>query len=267
MRIGPALRRIGVLLIVLVTAAPAGCRDVSVPAPPARLWAPAPGLTWQWQLIGRLDLSVTADVYDVDGFNTSADDVRALHASGRKVICYISVGSAEQFRPDASRWPAGVLGPATDWPGERWVDIRDRGGIGPILAARLDMCRDKGFDGVEPDVMDSFAHDTGFPITAADQISFNRWVAAMAHQRGLSVGLKNDLEQIPDLMDSFEFAVDEECVVHAECDALRPFIAAGRAVFHAEYDREPAAFCAATRWLGLSSIRKTRALDAWRQAC
>jgi hypothetical protein len=259
-------RWIAVLLVTIM----AGCQigtPLPSPSPSPQLWTPEPGTSWQWQLSGRLDLTAPAEVYDVDGFNTTAAEVQTLHALGRKAICYISVGTAEAFRPDASRWPTGVLGEPTDWPGERWIDIRDHDGIRPILAARMDMCRDKGFDGVEPDVMDSYAHRTGFPITPADQLRFNRWIAAMAHERGLSAGLKNDLEQIPELVEFFEFVVDEECVAHAECEALRPFVTAGKAVFHAEYDREPVTFCAMTRGLGLSSIRKKPALDSWRQSC
>ncbi|GGN84630.1 endo alpha-1,4 polygalactosaminidase [Actinoplanes lobatus] len=257
------------VVTLLATALLAGCQAASPipPAPPPTRWIPPPGVTWQWQLTGKLDLTVDAQVYDVDGFNTTATEVEALHQRGRKVICYISAGSAEQFRSDAVRWPERVLGNPTGWPGERWVDIRDRDSVGPILADRMDMCRDKGFDGVEPDVMDAFTHDTGFPLTAADQVAFNHWVADLAHERGLSVGLKNDLEQISELVGAFDFAVDEECVAHAECQALRPFITAGKAVFHAEYDRSPDTFCAETRTLGLSSIRKTRALGSWRQTC
>ncbi|MEV0895359.1 endo alpha-1,4 polygalactosaminidase [Actinoplanes sp. NPDC049802] len=259
-------RRLTTVMLAVVLA---GCQAAAPvpPAPSPRRWIPAPGATWQWQLTGRLDPAVPAEVYDVDGFTTTAADVETLHRTGRRVICYISVGSAERFRPDAARWPESVLGKPTGWAGERWVDVRDRTGIGPILAARMDMCRDKGFDGVEPDVMDGYAHDTGFPLTPADQLAFNRWVAALAHERGLSVGLKNDLEQIPALLDVFEFAVDEECVAHDECPALRPFVASGKAVFHAEYDHAPSTFCAATRALGLSSIRKDRALGPWRQTC
>jgi hypothetical protein len=44
-------------------------------------------------------------------------------------------------------------------------------------------------------------------------------------------------------------------------------VAAGKAVFHAEYEESPAAFCPTSRALRLSSVRKRLDLDAWRQAC
>ena len=243
-------------------------RTTRGPVTPARRWRPASGTTWQWQLSGTLDLTVDAQVYDVDLFTTSAAQVAALHRAGRRVVCYVDAGSFEKGRPDSGRFPAAVLGSVMDgWPDERWLDVRRLDVLEPILAARLDLCRRKGFDGVEPDNVDGYANDTGFPLTAADQLRFNRRLAALAHARGLAVGLKNDLEQVPALVGSFDFAVNEQCAEYSECDALAPFVRAGKAVFHAEYDLTTAAFCPTSRRLRLSSVRKRLDLDAWRQTC
>ena len=230
-------------------------------------WRPQLGTSWQWQLSGPLDTRVDAAVYDVDGFTTSAAQVAALHAEGRKVICYISVGAYEDFRPDRQRFPAVLLGASDGWPGERWLDIRRLDLLEPIIAARFDMCRSKGFDGVEPDNVDGYANDTGFPLTAADQLAFNRMVAGLAHRRGLAVALKNDLDQVPQLVGDFDFAVDEQCAEYQECDELLPFTAAGKAVLEAEYNLPRSAFCGAARRLRFSAMLKRLSLDAWRQAC
>ena len=56
----------------------------------AEVWSPAPGTSWQWQLQGRLDTSVDADVYDVDAFDTKKGAVADLHTHGRRVICYVT---------------------------------------------------------------------------------------------------------------------------------------------------------------------------------
>ena len=74
----------------------------------------------------------------------------------------------------------------------------------------------------------------------------------------LAVGLKNDLGQVPDLIGSFDFAINEECVTYDECGRLRPFVRAGKPVFHVEYANSPSAFCATTERLGLNSIKKAR---------
>lgn len=240
---------------------------VHPPAARAAIWHPRPGLTWQWQLSGTVDTSVDAQVYDIDGAENSAAVVAKLHAAGRKVICYVNAGAYESFRSDANRYPASIIGQSNGWPGERWLDVRQLGILRPILADRFEDCARKGFDGIEADNVDGYRNDTGFPLTAADQLAFNRMLAGLAHGDGLAIGLKNDLEQIPQLVAGFDFAVNEQCAEFSECDALKPFIAAGKAVFHVEYNLPLTAFCPQTTALGLSSMRKNLSLDAPRWPC
>ncbi|MFG2714320.1 endo alpha-1,4 polygalactosaminidase [Streptomyces goshikiensis] len=240
------------------------------PAPPDQAkarWHPQPGLAWQWQLDGRSDPSVDVPVYDIDGFENSAADVAVLHRAGRKVICYVNVGAWEDFRPDQAAFPRALLGRPNGWRGERWLDIRRIDLLRPIMEKRFDMCRAKGFDAVEPDLVEGYGNDTGFPLTPDHQLAYNRMIAAIAHARGLSVGLKNDLPQIPQLLGDFDFAVNEECAQFEECASLTPFVKAGKAVFHVEYEGSTAAFCADSRRLRLSSMLKNPELDTWRKPC
>jgi hypothetical protein len=224
------------------------------------------GTSWQWQLSGRLDLGVDAPVYDVDGEQTTAAQVAALHAAGRHVICYLSVGSWEQFRPDAADFPDSVLGrPLDGWPDERWLDVRRLDLLAPLLRPRLDECARKGFDAVEPDNVDGYLNDSGFPLTADDQLAFNRWVAAEVRARGMSVALKNDPEQVPDLVGDFDFAVVEECAAYDECDAFLPFVDAGKAVLRVEYGTSAAA-CGPPHPVGPAMVKRLE-LDAWRVLC
>ncbi|KAA6222330.1 endo alpha-1,4 polygalactosaminidase [Streptomyces albofaciens JCM 4342] len=234
---------------------------------PRPVWHPEPGIAWQWQLTGKLDLSVDAPVYDIDGFKNDASTVADLHKRGRKAICYISVGAHEDFRPDARRFPKDVIGEENGWEGERWLDIRRLDVLRPLMAKRFDMCRDKGFDAVEPDNVDGYKNDTGFDLTADDQLAFNRMIAKLAHDRGLSVGLKNDLDQIPQLVGDFDFAVNEQCAQYDECAKMTPFIKADKAVFHVEYELQASRFCRNSKSLGLSSMQKRLHLDAWRETC
>jgi hypothetical protein len=234
----------------------------------AAWWVPPASTSWQWQLTGRIDLSVDVAMYDLDLDDTPASTVAALHARGRRVICYISAGTWEEWRPDAARFPSAVLGAGVDgWPDERWLDIRRIDLLAPIMEARLDLCRQKGFDGVEPDNVDGYANRPGFPLTGADQLRYNRWFAEAAHARGLSVGLKNDLDQVKALVDAFDFAINEQCFEYRECDMLEPFTAAGKAVFHVEYKLATSAFCNEAIALRFNSMRKRLALDAFREAC
>ncbi|HYN96585.1 MAG TPA: endo alpha-1,4 polygalactosaminidase [Pilimelia sp.] len=255
---------LGGLLCALGVAAVAGCAAERA-AP--QWWTPRPGLTWQWQLTGPLDLGVDADVYELDAFDTPAAAVARLHAAGRRAICYLSAGAYEDFRPDAARFPAAVLGRPNGWAGERWLDVRQWQVLAPVLRDRLRLCRQKGFDAVEADNVDGYANVTGFPLTAGDQLRFNRRVAALAHSLGLAVGLKNDLDQAAALAPDFDFAVVEECFRYAECGKLAPFTAARKPVFAAEYDLPPGAFCGPARRWGFAAMRKRATLDAWRQHC
>jgi hypothetical protein len=232
------------------------------------IWKPALVTSWQWQLTGLpVDETVVAEVFDIDLFDTEASVVASLHAAGRKVICYMSAGSWEDYRPDAARFPAAVLGRSNGWPGERWLDIRRLDVLGPIMEARLDLCKAKGFDAVEADNVDGYTNRTGFPLTYDDQFRYNIFLASAAHARGLSIGLKNDGDQVVDLLPYFDWALNEQCFQYDECDALLPFVAAGKAVFHVEYDLATSAFCAQANAMNFNSLRKNLDLDRYRQSC
>ena len=239
-----------------------------LPVPPSgEWWTPDPGTTWQIQLLGDLDIGWDVAVYDVDLFDTAQPTIDRLHADGRRVVCYFSAGSHEDWRTDAADYPAAVLGlPLEGWPGERWVDVRRIDVLGPILAARLDLAAAKGCDAVDPDNVDGYANPTGFDFTDDDQLAFNRWLAEGAHERGLGVALKNDLGQIPDLVAWFDFAVNEECFQFDECDLLAPFVDAGKAVLAIDYagDEE---VCSRAEARGLSLLFKDHDLTASGHPC
>ena len=169
----------------------------------------------------------------------------------------------------AAQFPAAAIGDALDgWPGERWLDVRSAE-VRALMEARLDVAVTRGCDGVEPDNVDGYANTTGFPLTAADQLDYDRFLATAAHARGLSVGLKNDLDQIDDLVGAFDWALDEECWAYDECDLLDPFVAAGKAVFQVEYGAAGLAdtVCPQANAKDFDTLIKNLDLDDWRVAC
>jgi hypothetical protein len=247
-------------LALLATVVAAGSADAR--------WKPSVGTPWQWQLDGRLDLSVQAPVYDVDGFETSAHQVTRLHSLGRHVVCYVNAGAWERWRRDKDAFPSSVLGkPLDGWPGERWLDIRKVGVLGPIMRARIRMCALKGFDAIEPDNIEGYTNRSGFPLTGADQLRYNRWFAHAAHRAGLSIALKNDLGQARMLLPFFDFGIVEECFQYRECGKAVPFVQAGKAVLETEYKLRRSAFCARADNLGFSAMCKRLSLRAWRRPC
>lgn len=233
------------------------------------IWRPAPGTRWQWQLTGTIDDSLDVEMYDIDLFEAPQAVIDGLRARGVVVICYFSAGSREEWREDAGDFPAAAVGePLDGWPGERWLDIRSPD-VRRIMQARLDRAVARRCDGVEPDNVDAYANDSGFPLIAAHQLDYNRFLAAEAHARGLSVGLKNDLEQVEDLLADFDWALNEECFQWDECDLLRPFVVAGKAVFQVEYGDAGLAgtICPRANALDFDTLIKRLDLDAWRIPC
>jgi regulation of enolase protein 1 (concanavalin A-like superfamily) len=237
------------------------------PAASSGIWVPNLATPWQWQLTGTIDQSVNVPMYDIDLFDTSATVVASLHAKGRRAVCYMSAGTWENWRPDAAAFPAAVLGGGNGWPGEKWLDIRRIDVLGPIMEARMDLCKQKGFDALEPDNIDGYSNNSGFALTAQDQLTYNKWLAAQAHARGLSIGLKNDLDQVSQLVTSFDWAINEQCFEYNECNLLAPFTQAGKAVFEVEYSLTPAQFCDKAVALKFNALKKGLDLDAAVTAC
>jgi hypothetical protein len=90
---------------------------------------------------------------------------------------------------------------------------------------------------------------------------YNALLANLAHQSGLAVGLKNDVNQIESLLPFFDFAINEQCFKYKECQRLKPFIAANKAVLQVEYGFKGSRFCTKALQLHFSSIRKNLDLD------
>ena len=244
-------------------------RRVASPVACPGCWHPAVKLSWQWQLQDPPKRAALLDVkmYDVDGFEATKTLVAAMHARGIKAVCYISAGSWEKYRPDANDFPSSVLGKSNGWPGERWLDIRKRAILKPIMRARIGICRRKGFDAVEFDNVDGYQNATGFPLTGGDQLRYDVFLANAAHARGLSAFLKNDLGQIPKLLPYFDGALNEQCFQYAECRALTRFVNAGKPVFNVEYKLDRSRFCDAANARNFNSLKKRFALGAWRKPC
>ncbi len=238
-------------------------------------YRPGATVTWQWQLLGAVNTSYEVEVYDIDLFDVSAATIASLQAAGRRVICYFSAGSSEDWREDFGRFQEDDMGSTLDgFSDERWLDIRSAN-VYAIMLARLDRAVQKGCDGVEPDNVDGFANATGFPLTSVDQLAFNRNLANEAHNRGLAVGLKNDGDQVNDLVEYYDFELNEQCHEFTECGQLQPFVAGGKPVLNVEYVNDLAAanglattVCAASATQGLRTLIMPLDLDdAFRVAC
>lgn len=271
-------RLLGIALAMLVLAT--GCTpDEDVPSPPPspgavtttpdpdQRWQPRVGASFFVQYTGKVDFDRPVEVYNLDGERTTTEDVQRLAARGVAAICYFNAGAFEDFRSDKDRFPKAVIGePLDGWPGEHWLDIRQVDTLLPIMAARMDACRAKGFVAVDPDNTDGWTQETGFPLSPEDQIAYQRALAREAHARGLAIGLKNDPDQIDQMAGIVDFAVNEECVAYKECDKYAAFLAGGKAVFNIEYAGNRDKVCA-ERPAGMSTVIANRGLSGRITGC
>jgi hypothetical protein len=63
------------------------------------------------------------DVYDVDLFDTSDADWKALKKANKKIICYFSAGSLEDWRNDSKNFDDSDFGKGVQgWAGEYWLN-------------------------------------------------------------------------------------------------------------------------------------------------
>ena len=202
--------------------------------------------------------------------NTGAvNAIHALQGGTGRAICYIDAGGAESFRPDFPAYQAfnnncgGCLfgRPIGGFRNEFWLNINnDRGQRTFILGqigARLDRCVADRFDGVEMDVVDAWSNRTGLTITPDTQLLFNTALANLAHSKGLTVALKNDVEQIPDLAPYFDYAINEQCQQYSECGNYTTYFAPTKAVFQVEYKLSTSKFCPPANAANRNAIVKT----------
>ncbi|MGI0118805.1 endo alpha-1,4 polygalactosaminidase [Zooshikella sp. RANM57] len=225
--------------------------DDIVGTPTKKWWQPKPGLTWWWQIENSdtMSTNIDADVVDIDLFDASEggqnSKIRQFKKKGKKVVCYFSAGTYEKWRSDAKRFTKETLipnGDMDDWPDETWLNIGDAKAlvtIKSIIEDRIKLAKDAGCDAVEPDNVDGFENtsETKGYIKYEDQLKYNKWLASTAHKYQLAVALKNDIQQVEELVDDFDFAVNEQCFAYDnECVQYEStFLKKNKAVFSQEY--------------------------------
>jgi hypothetical protein len=210
-------------------------------------------------------------VYDVDWENTSAGTVAAIHALGPqyKVIAYLEAGDWTPDRSDAGLFLAADKGGGiSGWPGEKYLNVRSSN-VRTLMAARLDVIKAKGFDAVEPDVLDAWDNGGGGftpAITAQDEIDYCIWLTQQCHARGLSIGLKGNNGQVGALYTYFDWALNEECNAYSECfsapNSYALFINTNKAVFNCEYTAISSAKCTQMANGHINSMRRNLDLTA-----
>ena len=256
---------------------------------------PSGKVVWDWQ-IGGTDTTITVPVgtqlLDVDGFNISAAKISSLKAQGIYAVCYIDAGSYESGRPDSSLYPAylkfykdvqwnewfldvrdvfkPILPVGTQLVNNKWVDANGvalvgkptQGALAPLLTARLKMCKDKGFDALEPDNLQNDENTPGL-LTKQEQVDFDGWLADLAHSMGLAIFQKNAPGDIllkdrtgVMLVDKFDGILNEQCQRYNECAPLKEYSSRGKLALDVEYKKSLTLNCSSFNNLGVNALKK-----------
>jgi hypothetical protein len=254
------------IIAVLVLAVNAGAASA--------YWKPPAKPTWFWQLSGTVNLSRAVEIYDLDYEETTKKQVTTLHEKGKHVICYVDVGGAENYRSDYSQFEEldeegiEIIGKGIEgWEEEAWINIRELKYVEPIMEARFETCASKGFDAVEIDEDEAWLNETGLkePITAAQQLTYNKWLGETIHSLGMAAFQKNDGSQTKEQVSLFDGVVAEQCNENPtgpySCGEYVPYVEAGKPVLSAEYALTKAKFCANDEKLGFMGARFNVALN------
>ncbi|MCC9621332.1 endo alpha-1,4 polygalactosaminidase [Thalassospira sp. MA62] len=273
--------------VIVVIAAIAGIAEVNTAAHAADRISPyvmpaVPGVPngpLHWQLQGVVTPAPDIRVVGVDLFDTDRQTVLGWRENGMFPICYINVGAREDWRDDANQFPSSVVGaPYWGWDGENWLDVGRFHLFADVITARFDLCRDKGFLGVEPDNIDGFEadmsdqsdHRTGFNISRSDQLRYVDWLIDQAHMRGLAIGQKNVGDLVPDLVDKMDFALLESAWRQGFMAEFSPYVARDKPVFAVEYRDEGVnvnEFCDDAEQAGFQGLVSVTELDRAPQNC
>jgi hypothetical protein len=252
--------------------------------------APGMAFTWEWILDADALPSPPPDVdyLGVDAMDVPADYIATAESNGVTTWCYLSVGTAEEWRDDyddfldldaADRADGnpGLVGEIyPEWPDERWLNARRFEPFMHLIEARLDTCADKGFSWVEFDNMDAFEATTGFDITRADQRTYVEALVAASNARGLGTIHKNATGLATALVPLMDALLLEGCVLYDFCEEAAPYLSAGKPVMNAEYPEEfpeegvsfdASAVCTASAEAGVNTLLKELSLNAETERC
>ncbi|KIL83676.1 hypothetical protein FAVG1_13101 [Fusarium avenaceum] len=250
------------------------------------LWQPEVGASWQIILLKPIEVHADTkiepdvEIFDLDLYDNDASTFAALKKLGKKVICYFSAGSYENWRDDKEYFHEADLGkPLDGWPGERWLNVSSPN-VRSIMKKRIEMAAKKGCDAIDPDNVDGFQNNNGLKLTQNDTVNFVKFLSETAASFNMSTGLKNAGSVISEVISDVHFSVNEQCVEYSECDTFAPFIDHGKPVFHIEYPKGApgkistktvGGICSgkgkADGSKGFSTVIKKMNLDPWVEYC
>lgn len=135
----------------------------------ASKWEPKVNDSWQIILRNTIDasgdLNPDVGVWDIDMYENDIATIDKLHSAGKKVICYFSAGSWEDWRDDKDEFADEDLGKQlVGWPHERWLKLSSTK-VRDIMKKRIAVAAAKGCDAIDPDNVDGYVRFLASPCT------------------------------------------------------------------------------------------------------
>lgn len=176
--------------------------------------------------------------------DTPVNVIKKWKDSNYHVSAYVSTGSFENWRSDAKDFPEKTIGCNYDgWPGEKWIEIYHWERLKPVMTARFEMCKKKGFEMIEIDNCECASHSIKLKNNKSEQnkysIAYHTWLAQLAHKLDMLIAWKNTLWLIPYIVDIFDACFNEEAIYYKETEKLEHFYKKNKPVWVFEYKKIP----------------------------
>jgi len=158
------------------------------------LWEPEVAAPFQIILTGAVDTASKlapdfVNIFDIDMFNTPKSTIVELQKQDKKVICYFSAGSSEDWRDDYTRIKKEDMGKAVSkndagtsfWEGEKWLNIKNANptdtknlpNVWQLMRDRIRFAAEQGCDAIDPDNVGKFCRSSEMET---EILTDDRWI-------------------------------------------------------------------------------------------
>ena len=131
----------------------------------------------------------------------------------------------------------------------------------------MDLASSIACDDIEPDNIDGYENDSGFPLTATDAVNFDNFLVSAAHARNMTIGQESCSDLASQFAEVFDWALVEECYQIGECAFYQPFSDRGKALLLAEYVSLQSAWCVGAKSRAFSLAQFPLNLEGLRNYC
>ena len=222
------------------------------------------------------EIKTESEVIDLDVLDTEKEIIDKLHEDWKIVIWYINVGSIETYRKDYDDFPKNTVWKTYPWwEDENFLDIKNYEDFEHLILNRLDIAKEKWFDGIEPDNMDTYDNysETWFRILRWDMEKYLIWLSIETNKRWMFLIQKNAPELSKNMEKYFDWALLEGAFYNQFQNNFSNYIKENKVVFNTEYTDNTTEeyflenICPKSLELWFISILKNRNLDEYILNC